>query len=303
MNSILITGHTGFVGKNLCQYLQTKNLYELFFLGRNTSINFSNITQIKEHTIIHLAGLAHDLQNQYTYQDYYKVNFELTKKLFDLFLASPQSKCFIFISTVAVINKVETTFTENDPINPQTPYGKTKALAEEYILKNAPANKKVLVLRPVMIHGNGNKGNLNLLFQLIKKGIPYPLAKFKNQRSFIGIDNFNFLMHEILQNQNKLYNGIYHLADDEPTETLKILELIGQETNQKVKLLVLPKFVLKSIAKIGDFLPLPLNTNRLQKLTENFLVSNQKIKTILNLKNLPLTAQEGLKKTIKSLTS
>lgn len=297
-NSILITGNTGFVGKNLTNHLIGNNFKNIEFLGRTTPINYKNINSINQEIIIHLAGLAHDLDKKFNENDYYEANFLKTKQLYDLFLESKTSKTFIFISTVAVVNKVDTIFKEKDATNPSTFYGKTKLLAEKYILENLPIDKKVYILRPTMIHGNGNKGNLTLLYNLIKKGIPYPLGNFNNKRSFIGIDNFNFIIQKIIEN-NHLDSGIYHLSDDETVDTKDLIQIINEVQNKNVKILKIPKFLIFILAKLGDFLPLPINSERLEKMTENFIVSNQKIKDKLNL-NLPFSAKEGLKKTIQT---
>ena len=81
--------------------------------------------------------------------------------------------------------------TEDTIPNPKTHYGISKLQAENYILdQKLPEGKRVYILRPCMIHGPGNKGNLNLLYTLVKKGFPWPLGAFENQRSFLSIDNF-----------------------------------------------------------------------------------------------------------------
>lgn len=297
-NSILITGNTGFVGKNLTNHLIENNFKNIDFLGRTTPINYSNISEINQEIVIHLAGLAHDLDKKFTENDYYEANYLKTKQLFDLFLESKISKIFIFISTVAVVNKVDTIFKEEDIVNPTTFYGKTKLLAEKYIIENLPIDKKVYILRPTMIHGNGNKGNLTLLYNLIKKGIPYPLGNFNNKRSFLGIDNFNFIIQKIIENKN-LESGIYHLADDDAIDTKAIIKIINEIQNKNIKILKIPKFIIFILAKLGDFIPLPINSERIEKMTENFIVSNQKIKNKLGIK-LPYSAKEGLKKTIRT---
>jgi nucleoside-diphosphate-sugar epimerase len=297
-NSILITGNTGFVGKNLTSHLIKNNYNNIDFLGRKTIINYTNINIIKQEIVIHLAGLAHDIDKKFTEQDFYEANYLKTKQLFDLFLKSKTSNIFVFVSTVAVVSKVISVFKEDDKTNPITYYGKTKLLAEQYILENLPIDKKVYILRPTMIHGNGNKGNLTLLYNLIKKGIPYPLGNFNNKRSFICIDNFNFIIQKIIENNN-LESGIYHLADDEAIDTKDLIEIINEVQNKNVKILKIPKILIFLLAKIGNFLPLPINTERLEKMTENFIVSNSKIKEKLNI-NLPLSAKDGLKKTIKN---
>jgi nucleoside-diphosphate-sugar epimerase len=296
---ILITGKTGFIGENLSAYLENYKYDNIESLGRNTDPNWDNIYSIdKYQTIIHLSGLAHDVNKVFEEQDYNHANYSLTKKLYDLFLNTENAKTFIFVSTIAVRDKHSGIFIEDDNVNPVSFYGKSKFLAEEYILSNLPKEKNVYIVRPCMVHGEGDKGNLSLLYNFIKKGIPYPLGAFDNKRSFLSIDNFCFVIKELIC-RNDIPSGIYHLADDEPIDTKNLIKLINQVANKNVPIWNLPKPLIKIIAIIGDFLHLPINTERIGKLTENYIVSNQKIKNALGEK-LPTSTQDGLIKTIKS---
>ena len=151
-----------------------------------------------------------------------------------------------------------------------------------------------------MIHGPGNKGNLNLLYKFVKKGIPYPLAAFKNKRSFLSVDNLCFVIKTLIK-QDGHVSGIYNLADDEALATSEVVSILAKAINKVPKLWQIPKPIIHGLAKIGDVLKLPINTERLNKLTENYVVSNSKLKQALNLE-LPLTATEGLIISAKSFS-
>ena len=303
---ILITGNHGFVGKNLTTYLKNKG-YTILGVSRNpikyNEISYKTLTpEVWSNTnaIVHLAGKAHDFKKVSNPGDYYEANYALTKQLFDDFLTS-ESAVFIFMSTVkAVADNIKGVLTEDSIPYPKTHYGISKLHAEEYILsQEVPQGKRVFVLRPCMIHGSGNKGNLNLLYQLVSKGLPWPLGAFHNQRSFCSIYNVCYVINQILEREDIL-SGVYNLADDETLSTNELIEIIGATTNKKAKILSISKKVINIIAKIGDLLYLPLNTERLDKLTENFVVSNSKIKSALQIDKFPISAKEGLIKTIKS---
>ena len=293
---IIITGTTGFVGKNLTQYLITKSDTFIPLSIRNGDYQLDNTAD----AIIHLAGKAHDTKNSSDDNEYYRVNTDLTIALFDKFLQS-DIKDFIFFSSVkAAADSVEGTLTEDSKANPQTAYGKSKLKAETYLLSNQlPSNKRLIIIRPCMIHGEGNKGNLNLLYQVVKYSVPWILAAYENRRSFISIDNLNYVVYEIL-NHPEILSGIYNIADDKPMSTNALITLIAESINKKPRLLKIPKFAINQMAKIGDKAHLPLNTERLQKLTESYVVSNQKIKQSLGIDTLPFTVEQGLTKTIKS---
>jgi nucleoside-diphosphate-sugar epimerase len=260
---------------------------------------YNQLIDLNGDVIIHLAGKAHDLKKVSQPSDYYEANFELTKQLFDAFLRS-EATVFIFMSTVkAVADAVSGILSEDIIPNPKTYYGIAKQQAEEYLLsKELPVGKRVYILRPCMIHGPGNKGNLNLLYQLVAKGLPWPLGDFKNERSFLSIENLCFVIKELLE-QEKIPSGIYNVADDQSLSTNELIVLLGQSLGKKSRVLNIPSSWIKGIAASGDHLHLPLNRERLQKLTENYVVSNEKIVTAMG-KSLPIKSKEGLLQTFES---
>lgn len=299
MKRIIITGITGFVGQNLSKYLIDKGHYEIIELNLRKELP---LFLPDADAIIHLAGKAHDVRNVSNPEDYFKINFELTQKLFDLFSKSP-IKHFIYISSIkAGADFTNEVLNESSSSQPFTPYGKSKLMAEEYIKEfNLPENKIYTILRPCMIHGPNNKGNLNLLYNFISKGIPYPLGAYENKRSFLSIENFCFVIDKLL-NKPGLNSDSYVLADDKPLSTKEIVRIIAGTLNKKVLIWYIPKFFITTLAKVGDFLKLPLNSDRLTKLTENYIVDNSKIRTALNI-DLPLSAEKGLMITTKSFSN
>lgn len=292
MKTIFLTGGSGFVGSNIVEYFGTG--YKFFQFKKGDSV------EINQNIVIHLAGKAHDLKNVTNSNEYYLVNTELTKRIFDAFLLS-EAKVFIFLSSVkAVADEFEGVLTEDIHPNPITHYGKSKLLAEQYILsRTVPANKRVYILRPCMIHGPGNKGNLNLLYKLVSKGIPWPLGSFNNNRSFCSIDNLLFVIKELID-QEDIPSGIYHVADDTPISTNFLISLLALSLKKTPIIWVIPPFFIKLLAKIGNLFSLPLNTERLEKLTNSFVVSNHKIISALG-KKLPVSCEQGLLRTFKSL--
>ena len=291
---IYLTGSSGFVGNSFLNYFKRDNVC-VSSRGEEFKIDDAEV-------VIHLAGKAHDLKNASASQEYYEVNTELTKKVFDAFLAS-NAKVFMTLSSVkAVADEVQGELTEELIPNPITHYGKSKLLAEEYIFsKEIPNGKRVYILRPCMIHGPGNKGNLNLLYKIVSKNIPWPLGAFENKRSFCSIDNLMFIFKELIERED-IPSGIYNVADDEPLSTIELIGLIAQSQNRSPKLWNISKKFIEGVASIGDKLHLPLNTERLHKLTSSYVVSNAKIKAAIG-KPLPVSSREGLLKTFKSFNN
>jgi nucleoside-diphosphate-sugar epimerase len=311
---ILLSGSNGFVGKSIIKYLnKLNNNIIIIKLSRSFNDDSSISWEDLDNTIpecdiyIHLAGIAHDLKHNINATDYYSVNVGLTKKLFDIFLKS-KAKKFIYFSSVKVLgddcNKI---LDENSKLNPKTIYAKTKLLAENYlnnkyncILHENLYNKKLIILRPCMIYGNGNKGNLNILFNFFKKGYPYIFTNFKNKRSYLSITNLNYILENIIYSNIK--SGTYLLSDDQFVSTYELVEMSEIILNKKIVCLKFPKFIIFTLAYLGNIFNLSFNTNSLKKITKNCMVSNKKIKSELNI-NLPINSYDGLKLVLAHLNS
>jgi len=292
---INITGSSGFVGKNLSHYLSI-NFFSIEKISLR-DLNWKN--NLTGDAIIHLAGKAHDTKNTSQASEYFEVNTNLTKELFDEFLKSDVKDFIYFSSVKAVADEVLEILYEDTHPNPKTAYGQSKLQAEDYILsKQIPEGKRILIIRPCMIHGPGNKGNLNLLYQLVSKGLPWPLGAFENQRSFLSIENLCFVIKELLENE-RIPSGVYQVADDKSLSTNELIKLLDETLGKKSLIWNVNSLFIKAVAKIGDFLSLPLNSERLEKLTENYLVSNEKIVKVIG-KALPISAEIGLMKTFES---
>lgn len=293
--NVFITGASGFVGQNLVPFLKENGVEVATVSLRNEK---SMVVSPKIETVIHLAGKAHDLKNVSKEEAYFEVNTALTKRVYESFCDS-EADTFIYMSSVKAVadNPLGIVDEETSP-TPITAYGKSKLAAEKYLLENQKAGTRLYILRPCMIHGPNNKGNLNLLYQLVKRGIPYPLGSFVNQRSYLSVDNLCFIINELIQNP-EIASGVYTLADDEPLATNELIKLMAKSLNKKAIMLSPPVNLINLVARIGDILRLPLTTERLQKLTESYVVSNAKIKAAMG-KDLPMSSKNGLLKTFNS---
>ena len=314
--NILITGIHGFVGSNLVMSLRSEHtLYGLDIVapqkeGVVKTFSWEDLEQrhLPEiDAIIHLAGKAHDTKNRSAAQVYFDINTGLTKKIFDYFLESSTGKFIFFSSVKAAADSVAgEVLTEEVVPAPIGPYGESKIAAENYILKKLRIeneelkNKRVYILRPCMIHGPGNKGNLNLLYNVVKKGIPWPLGDFENRRSFTSVDNLCYVIEGLLTKEAA--SGIYNMGDDEALSTNELIELMCEVLGLKPRIWKLNRSLMEACARLGTVLHLPLNKERLRKLTENYVVSNAKIKVALGIDRMPVRAEDGVRKTIRSFS-
>ncbi len=310
--TILITGINGFVGTNFTKrWSENHKLFGLDIKRRDKKgveqtfgwDNFNNLPPLD--AIVHLAGKAHDTKNKRLTHSYFDINVGLTQKIFDYFMES-DAKTFVFFSSVkAAADSVPgDILTENVVPHPVGPYGESKIKAEQCILnymKKDPRvnDKNIYILRPCMIHGPGNKGNLNLLYNVVSKGIPWPLGSYENLRSFCSIDNISFVVEQLIV-KDDIESGIYHVGDDEPISTNELIGMISESVGKKSRIWRLPKGLMNVAASIGGVLHLPLDKIRLRKLTENYIVSNNKIKRALGIESMPMSAKEGMIKTLRS---
>lgn len=294
-----MTGSHGFVGTNLVESLSSE--HEIIRWDVRSDDELPDCD-----AVIHLAGKAHDtrsfgrLRNRQI-EESFKVNTELTKRIFDKFLESGAKK-FIFFSSIKAKDG-------------DTPYARSKYLAEQYILSRiddtdnastpstssgtGSGTRRVYILRPCMIHGKGMKGNLPLLFKFVKRGLPWPLAAFENQRSYASMGNVSFVVSELLRQD--VESGTYNICDDEPISTNALIRLMSECLGMKCRLVRVPKGLIKIGARMGDYLHLPLNNERLGKLTEDYVVKNGDIKRALGISYMPIKAMDGLKATIENL--
>lgn len=281
---LLITGAYGFVGTNLCRYLAEKG-HECIALDLPAAkqdgvpyasfLSWDDLEKLPEvDAVVHLAGKAHDMKKVSSPQSYFDVNVGLTQKIFTA--TEGKTRRFIYFSSIKAVDG-------------DTPYAQSKREAEKWL------DGRAIVLEPAMIHGPGNKGNLNLLVKVVKKGIPWPLAAFKNKRSFTSIGNICAVVEALAERGE---NGTYPVCDDTPVSTNRLIELIAEAYGKKARLWRVPRWIMRLVASVGSALHLPLDRERLGKLTEDSVVDNSALRTALGWQKMPVEAEEGLKTTL-----
>ena len=297
-NKIIVTGASGFIGLNLIDYIK-KNINSTSIQTIKLRYNLKQSFSFKSNVIIHLAGIAHDSSNNINEKKYFESNYLLTKQLFDYFKKS-NSKIFIYFSSTKVVSDSKNdVITENSTLDPIGPYSKSKYLSEKYILsQNIMEDKKVYILRPSMVYGKYNKGNLNLLFNYLKHFFFWPLGIYKNKRTYCSIENINFIIENLLK--KKIKSGIYNICDDNSISTNNLIKIISRILNKRIYILKFPKIFINNIFRIIGYFGLSYNLDFLHKIVGNYEVSNAKIKKELKLKNLPTNTIDSFKSTFRS---
>jgi len=317
-NTVLVTGINGFVGTNLYKSFGLDYLIYGLDIDNNHRIpqkrffTWNNLHQIPAFDIvIHLAGKAHDTQNTSSLQEYKDINVGLTQIIFQFFLKSSGTKFIFFSSVKAVTDTMKgDELTEDVLPDPKTPYGKSKLEAEKYISDELAkwregekavgkdnGWKKVYILRPAMIHGPGNKGNLSILISFLRKKLPWPLGAYENKRSFCSVDNLLYIVKQLIEKD--VDSGTYQVADDESLSTNELIRVISESLGKRANIWNISPRLINLIVKAGDIFGFPLNSERLKKLTESYTISNRKIKNAIGLEQMPIRAIDGMKTTIE----
>ena len=307
---ILVTGGSGFVGRHLSLDLKSRG-HELHSLGRHdlsakqpqiwsgsfladlaTDFTLPDLSEFG--CVIHLAGHAHS--NVATDEEallHKKVNFIATEKLVRKAAADKVSK-FIFLSSIAVYGEPQPyshgeqpiVWTESTTTSPTTPYGKAKKHAEEALKKIAGDSMSYIILRPTLIYGSDAPGNFALLKKLLKTRLPLPIGSFKNQRSFLSIENLcsaTALCAESDLGNNQTFN----IADNDVVSTAQLIDWIAEAQQIRSPVIPAPASLLRGLTSlIGQ-------QSKFDKLTANCIVDSAKLRTALKW-NPPLSTCEGI---------
>ncbi|WP_374079946.1 NAD-dependent epimerase/dehydratase family protein [Bdellovibrio bacteriovorus] len=237
MKKIILTGATGFVGSYFQQ--EYANQYDIIPANlRSTQVTDIPLQGIEG--IVHCAALVHQMRGA-PKQEYFKINFELTRKLATR-AKSSGVKQFVFISTSHVYGTSGNLYdhgerlTEYSKCVPQDAYGQSKLAAENFLLSIQDANFKVSIIRPPMVYGKGAKGNMLNLAKLINHMPFLPLAFTKNRRSIVYIGN---LCHVISLVLNQEASGIFLPQDPQLVSTSDLVKLIANALKKGVYLFTL----------------------------------------------------------------
>lgn len=264
MKKVLVTGVNGFIGQVLAKQLLAAGI-QVKGLVRDKAINpaiegialdLSAEWQINPcegvDTVFHLAGKAHALSEiAADDKEYLLINTEGTRKLLE---AAKQAgvERFVFFSSVKAVGDMALMQDESNQTQPDTAYGQSKRAAEELVL-NGRYVPHPLVIRPCMVYGNTDKGNLPRMIAAIKRGFFPPLPEVYNRRSMVHVEDV--AQAALLAAQNSQAAGqIYIVSDGQANSTRQLYEWICSALNKKPLPVTIPVLVLKLLAKIGDII-------------------------------------------------
>lgn len=297
MEDLLFTGSSGFLGKNIYPLL-LKN-YNIATCGTSCQNQIQvNLAKeeplIKKHfsIVLHAGGKAHIIpKNEVEEQAFFDVNYIGTRNLCTALERSGIPESFIFISTVAVYGcESGKLITEDHPLNGDTPYAKSKIMAEEYLQEwCSKFGVKLGIIRPSLIAGPNPPGNLGAMIRGIDTGRYLSIGEGKARKSVLMVQDIANLVPKLEKK-----GGIYNVCDDYNPSFRELETLIASQLGKKQPASI-PYFLAKGMALVGDYLGrnVPINSLKLKKITESLTFSNEKAKKELSWQ--PLSVLECFK--------
>ncbi|MBW2597766.1 MAG: SDR family oxidoreductase [Deltaproteobacteria bacterium] len=301
-SKILITGATGFIGRQLCDRLMSE--------GRQVRRAARDTSQIEDasvvgdigretswrkalagvDTVVHLAARVNISQEKSAkpLAEFRKVNTEGTLALARQ-ATQASVKRFVYISSIGVNGNQNTQpFNEQDTPSPAEPYAVSKLEAEQGLHELAvETNMEMVIIRPPLVYGFNATGSFGSLVRWIKKGIPLPLGAIHNRRNLVGLDNLVDFMVTCIDHPDAA-NHTFLVADGEDLSTTDLLRRVGRALDKPVRLVPVPLGLLKlGAALLGK-------QAMVQKLCGSLQVDISKAREVLGW-TPPVSVDEGLR--------
>ncbi|MDO4800556.1 MAG: NAD-dependent epimerase/dehydratase family protein [Prevotellaceae bacterium] len=280
MDKLLFTGGTGFLGKNVMPLLKEK--YEVTTCGITPEdmINANlakSVPELPEHydVVLHAAGKAHVVpRTEAEKQLFFDINYQGTVNLCQALEKVGVPRALVFISTVAVYGcDYGDMITEEHALEGETPYAKSKRMAEEYLTEWCKEHGVVLgILRPSLLAGKGAPGNLGAMVNGVRKGFYMNIAGGKVIKSILMAEDIAHLLPLVAEK-----GGTYNVCDTRQPSFGELSISVAKQLG-KGKPLNIPYWMAWCMAKVGDLLgsKAPINSYKLEKMTQSLTFSNEK---------------------------
>ena len=316
---IFLTGATGFVGSHLAEELLNRGHFVRALLRTTSNLRWISDLDVEGFyarlddpaalrkglqdvdLVIHNAGLTKAFKNK----DYYRVNFEGTRQLIDVILKEKLNiKRFVYISSQAAAgpSKSFDPVTEEDPPHPVSEYGKSKLLAENYLISRGN-ELPFTIIRPSAVYGPRDTDVLRF-FKSVKKGI---IPKWQNRDKYMSFVYVKDLVKGIAlaAEHPEAKNKIYFIADPKPYTWDDLAEVTMEFFKNKAIHIPIPLAVVKIMATLSEAWstitkqPTIINRQKIAELLPDFWIcSPQKIKAELGFET-STDLQTGIKQTLE----
>ena len=280
MKTLLFTGGTGFLGKNVMPLLQ-KN-YEVTTCGITQEdmiqANFAkDVPTLDKHydIVLHAAGKAHVVpKTEEEKRLFFDINYQGTVNLCMALEKVGLPKALVFISTVAVYGcEYGDMITEEHQLEGDSPYAKSKIMAEEFLTKWCSKHGVTLgILRPSLLAGKNAPGNLGAMVNGVRKGFYMNIAGGKVTKSILMAEDIARILPLVAEK-----GGVYNVCDTRQPSFGELSVSVARQLG-KSKPISIPYWIAWCMAKVGDLLgsKAPINSYKLVKMTQSLTFSNEK---------------------------
>lgn len=280
MDKLLFTGGTGFLGKNIMPLLEKQ--FEVTTCGITPDdiikANLAKEVPVLDKrydVVLHACGKAHVVpKTEAEKQVFYAVNYQGTVNLCSALEKVGVPKALVFISTVAVYGcEYGELITEEHPLNGDTPYAKSKIMAEQYLTEWCKKHDVVLgILRPSLLAGKNAPGNLGAMVNGVRKGFYLNIAGGKVKKSVLMAEDIARLL-PLLEEKG----GVYNVCDSYQPTFGELAASVAKQLGKR-KPVSIPYWMAWCMAKVGDLLgnKAPINSYKLEKMTKSLTFSNEK---------------------------
>lgn len=226
--------------------------------------------------VIHAAGLAH--QPDAPYQEYEVSNVRATQALAEA-CAANRVDTFVFFSSSAVYGPGPfTNVPETAPLKAKTPYAVSKAASESF-LKSLTGVKRIIVLRPSLVFGEGDRGNLLKMIQEVKNQRYKHIGAGDTGKSIIYTKD---LARAVLLCLSRVPEGhhVFNVANPDPVSVHDLAEEIAKALEIEKRIPSVPAGLLKFGVKMAEMVmpgKAPVTTEQLEKLTTETTCSIAKL--------------------------
>lgn len=316
MQKITVLGGSGFIGTNLCQLLADRQIpFEIIdLLPSPTFPDKAKIADVRDkeslrsavtgQIVVNLAAIHTD--DVIDTNEYFETNVIGAQNLADICSDKGISK-IVFTSSVAVYGFTEFRTDETDAIKPINAYGKSKYQAEEKFQMwqaSSPSDRALLIVRPTVVFGEGNRGNVYNLIKQISSGKFVMVGDGENQKSMAYVQNIAAFLLTCVT--TKTTHGIYNYADMPDYSMNSLVADVRKTMLDKDGVgFRLPKWVGLVLGWGADILAkftgrkFPISQIRVKKFTSSTSFSTSKAS--LDGFIAPYSLQDGLARTLLSL--
>lgn len=295
---VLVTGASGFVGRELCADL-LKRGSKVRALVRDPATAPQGTTPCVAaglddaraidravtgvSAVVHLAGRAHVMRESADNPDeaFRVVNVDGTRRVLDASRAAGVPK-FLFASSVKAVGEAnDRPWTESTVPAPEDAYGRSKLAAEEVVRSAGRDGMHAPILRLPLVYGPGVKGNLLRLLEALDAGRPLPFGSIRNRRSLVAMPNLLAAIHAVLAVPGA-GNGTFFVSDDHDVSSAELCRFLAAGLGRRARLLPVPSQLLAVLGRIGDgirpVIPVPFDSASVRRLTGSLTVSVDALK-------------------------